>query len=62
MAGRRNKKTCFYICYEVIDSITDANSGCLGRGLGWFRCGLVVVLGGLGLPIYLSLVTGSIKF
>ena len=39
MAGRRNKKR-FYICSEVIDSITDANSGCLGRGLGWFRCGL----------------------
>ena len=39
MAGRRNKKL-FYICSEVIDSITDANSGCLGRGLGRFRCGL----------------------
>ena len=39
MAGRRNKKR-FYICSEVIDSITDANSGCLGRGLGWFRCDL----------------------
>ena len=39
MAGRRNKK-CFYICSEVIDSITDANSRCLGGGLGWFRCGL----------------------
>ena len=24
----------FYICSEVIDSITDANSGCLRRGLG----------------------------
>ena len=44
MAGRRNKKR-FYICSEVIDSITDANSGCLGRGLGWFRCGLIVVWG-----------------
>ena len=39
MAGRRNKKR-FYICSEVIDSITDANSRCLGRGLGWFRYGL----------------------
>ena len=39
MAGRRNKKR-FYICSEVIDSITDANSRCLGGGLGWFRCGL----------------------
>ena len=39
MAGRRNKKR-FYICSVVIDSITDANSGCLGRGLGRFRCGL----------------------
>ena len=39
MAGRRNKK-CFYICSEVIDSITDSNSRCLGGGLGWFRCGL----------------------
>ena len=36
MAGRRNKKR-FYICSEVIDSITDANSICLGRGLGWFN-------------------------
>ena len=41
MAGRRNKKR-LNICSEVIDSITDANSGCLGRdevvfgGLGWF--------------------------
>ena len=26
-------KKRFYICSEVIDSITDANSGCLGRGL-----------------------------
>ena len=39
MAGRRNKKR-LYICSEVIDSITDANSRCLGGGLGWFRCGL----------------------
>ena len=39
MAGRRNKKH-FYICSEVIDSITDANSRCFGGGLGWFRCGL----------------------
>ena len=39
MAGRRNKKH-FYICSEVIDRITDANSRCLGGGLGWFRCGL----------------------
>ena len=39
MVGRRNKK-CFYICSEVIDSITDSNSRCLGGGLGWFRCGL----------------------
>ena len=38
MAGRRNKKR-FYICSEVIDSITDANSRCLGGGLGWSRCG-----------------------
>ena len=30
--GRRNNKR-FYICSEVIDSITDANSGRLGRGL-----------------------------
>ena len=30
MAGRR-KKT-FYICSEVIDNITDDNSGCLGCG------------------------------
>ena len=41
MAGRRNKKR-FYICSEVIDSITDANSRCWGGsdvvcgGLGWF--------------------------
>ena len=42
MAGRRNKKR-FYICSEVIDSITDANSKCLGGGLG----GLDVVCGGL---------------
>ena len=27
------KKKRFYICSEVIDSITDANSGRLGRGL-----------------------------
>ena len=47
MAGRRNKKR-FYICSEVIDSITDANSGCLGCGLGWFRCGLRWFGGGLG--------------
>ena len=50
MAGRRNKKR-FYICSEVIDSITDANSGCLGRGLGSLDVvcgGLVVVWGGLG--------------
>ena len=39
MAGGCNKKR-LYICTEVIDSITDANSGCLGRGLGWLRCGL----------------------
>ena len=39
MTGRRNKKR-FYICSEVIDSITDANSGCLGRDFWWFRCGL----------------------
>ena len=37
MAGRRKKKP-FYICSEVIDNITDDNSGCLG-------CGLKVVLG-----------------
>ena len=47
MAGRRNKKR-FYICSEVIDSITDANSRCLGRGLRWFRCGLRWFGGGLG--------------
>ena len=47
MAGRRNKKR-IYICSEVIDNITDANSGCLGRGLGWFRCGLRWLGGGLG--------------
>ena len=46
MAGRGNKKR-FYICFELIDSITDAISRCLGRGLevvwgclevfwGWF--------------------------
>ena len=35
MAGQRNKKR-FYICSEVIDSITDANSRCLGGGLQWF--------------------------
>ena len=32
MDGRRNKKR-FNICSEVIDSITDVNSGRLGRGL-----------------------------
>ena len=42
IAGRRNKKR-FYICSEVIDSITDENSRCLGRGLG----GLDVICGGL---------------
>ena len=47
MAGRRNKKH-FYICSEVIDSITDANSRCLGGGLGWFRCGLPWFGGSLG--------------
>ena len=41
MAGRRNKKR-FYISSEVTDS-TDANSACLGYGLG----GLDVVWGGL---------------
>ena len=47
MAGRRNKKR-FYIFSEVIDSITDANSGCLGRGSGWFRYGWRWFGGGLG--------------
>ena len=41
-------KKRFYICSEVIDSITDANSGCLGRGLGSFRCGFRWFGGGLG--------------
>ena len=39
-SSRRNKKTRFYICSEVIDSITDANSACLGCGLQWFGGGL----------------------
>ena len=30
----------FYICSEVIDNITDANSRCSRCGLGWFRFGL----------------------
>ena len=47
MAGRRNKKH-FYICSEVVDSITDAISRCLGGGLGWFRSGLRWFGGGLG--------------
>ena len=47
MAGRCNKKR-FYICSEVIGSITDANSRCLGGGLGWFRCGFQWFGGGLG--------------
>ena len=44
MAGRRNKKR-IYICSEVIDSITDANSRCLGGGLDVVCGGLVVVWG-----------------
>ena len=48
MAGRRNTKR-FYIYSEVIDNITDANYGCLGRGLGWFRFGPGRIGGGLGL-------------
>ena len=33
--------TCHAVfCSEVIDNITDANSGCLGCDLGWFRCSL----------------------
>ena len=47
MADQRNKKR-FLICSEVIDSITDANSRCLVRGLGWFRCGLRWLGGDLG--------------
>ena len=49
MAGRCNEKR-FYISSEVIDSITDANFGCLGRGLGWLKCGLrcVFFFGGGG--------------
>ena len=41
-------KKRIYICSEVIDSITDANSGYLGYGLGWFRCGLRWFGGSLG--------------
>ena len=50
MDGRRNKKP-FYICSEVIDSITDANSGRLGRGLE-------VVLGEFG--VFPRTLTGRI--
>ena len=42
------KKKRFLICSEVIESITHANSRCLGRGLGWLRCGLRLFDGGLG--------------
>ena len=42
--GRRNKKR-FYICSEVIDNITGANSGCLGCGLDLVWGSLVVVWG-----------------
>ena len=44
MAGRRNKKR-FYISSEVVDSIKDANSVCLGRGLEVVWGGLEVVWG-----------------
>ena len=33
---------------EVIDNITDTNSGCLWCGLGWLICGLGWFGGGLG--------------
>ena len=45
-------KKRFYICSEVTDSITDANSACLGRGLGGLDVvcgGMVVVWDGFGL-------------
>ena len=45
MAGRRYKNAFTF----VLDSITDTNSGCLGRDFGWFRCGLRWFGGGLGL-------------
>ena len=61
MAGRRHKKR-FYICSEVIDSITDANSGCLGRGLGWFRCGLWWFDGGLGLTWQVNVIKMLLNF
>ena len=61
MAGRRNKKR-FYICSEVIDSITDANSRCLGGGLGWFRCGLRWFGGGLGLAWQVNVIKMFLNF
>ena len=48
------ESSCFYIFSEVIDSITDGNSGCLGRGLGWFKCGLRWFGGGLGLTLQVN--------
>ena len=61
MAGRRNKKR-FNICSEVINSFTDANSECLGRGLGWFRCGLLVVWGSLRLTWQVNVIKMLLNF
>ena len=61
MAGRRNKKR-FYICSEDIDSIADATFGCLGRGLGWFRCGLRWFGGGLGLTWHVNVIKMLLNF
>ena len=38
MAGLPNRNIFTFVLFKVIDSITDANSGCLECGLGWFRC------------------------
>ena len=61
MSGRLNKKR-FYICSEVIDSITDANSRFLGGGLGWDRCGLRWFGGVLGLAWQVNVIKMFLNF
>ena len=58
MAGRRNKNTFAFVLFKVID----ANSGCLGCGVGRFICGLVVVWGGFGLTWQANVIKNAFKF